>query len=85
MSQHVPSSTPIKRSRAHNVDTDRLLRRRGFLVSMADDGFRSLGSRNLMVMRALELHAVENALDSRGVVYTRRTLSQAQADALSGR
>lgn len=67
--QHVPASTAIRRSRAHNVDTDRLMRRRAFLHDLCIvNGGRTLATRMDFAMRAAELTAIETALVNRGAL-----------------
>lgn len=79
----VPASTSIRRSRTHNIDTDRLLRRQQYLVDLADDGFDNCERRREFVQYAQELFAIENELDNRQISYTRRTLTRAQSDAMT--
>lgn len=83
MSQFVPASTRIRRSRARNVDTDRLLRRQAFLVDLLRNNSRSFVSRHNFALRAAELAAIENALDQRDVQYVRVTMTPAQCRAAS--
>lgn len=83
MSQFVPASTRIRRSRARNIDTDRLLRRQAFLVDLLRNNSRSLERRKDFVERAAELAAIENALDQRDVQYVRVTMTPAQCRAAS--
>jgi hypothetical protein len=65
----VPATTPIKRNRAGNIDTDRLLRRRHFLIGLLIiDGGRSLATRMDFAMRAAEFTAINNVLVSRHVL-----------------
>ena len=71
----VPSSTPVRRSRVGNVDTDRLTRRRDYLVTVGLPGLLSGDcSRSDYSNRVGELTLIEDCLDDRGVVYTRRTM-----------
>lgn len=70
----IPASTKVHRNRAHNVDSDRLNRRRVWLAENILVGFQ--GPRCEFAARAYELQAVENVLVSRGDlrVSQRRTL-----------
>lgn len=79
----VPPSRRVRPSRAHNIDNDRLLARQAFIVGLANDSFATCGRRRDMVNLSIELFAIENVLDDRGVSYTRRTLTRAQSDAMS--
>jgi hypothetical protein len=65
------NSTPVKRNRVGNVDTDRLLGRQGHLVVMLRHVEQD--NRHPHVMRAAELMAVEDELDRRGLVTVRRS------------
>lgn len=67
----VPATTSIKRNRAANVDTDRLVRRRAHLASTTTGVHHD--RRIDFVMRAAELHAIENALEDRHIVFDRTT------------
>lgn len=74
MTAFVHPSTPVRRNRAHNVDTDRLRNRRAFLIiGMVN---RVHDSRQDMAVRAYELQAIENVLVRRGAMPAceRRTL-----------
>lgn len=77
MNPIVPASTKIRPSRVGNMDANRLMARQGFLVAMADNGFRDCGQRRQFVDKVAELRAIENELDRRGLdcAYTRRTLT----------
>ena len=69
MTQFVPATTAVKRSRAHNVDTDRLLRRRTFLHGWVKHGHRQLDvTRADFGARAAELTVIENVLVDRGAI-----------------
>lgn len=64
----VPTTTPIKRNRVHNVDSGRLLRRHAFLLDMVmTHGGSMLPNRMDFVVRAAELHAIEREIVSRGI------------------
>jgi hypothetical protein len=67
MSNFVPSDVPVRRNRAHNVDSDRLLRRRDFLHDLlfVRRG-RDLDQRFDMVVRSAEMCSVEDVLVDRG-------------------
>lgn len=84
MSTTVPASTAIKRNRIKNIDTDRLVARQAYLVALFDGPTSDLPDRRVeYIARASELAAIEDHLDHRGVVYTRRTLTPAQRGAPS--
>ena len=83
MQEQVPATRRIRLSRVHNIDTDRLMRRRSHLVGIADDGFRVCARRLEMVQIARELFAIENELQVRGVTIQRRSLTRQQCDAMS--
>lgn len=81
-SNEVPASTPIRRSKVRNIDTDRLSRRREFLRSLIKDRAGELENRIDFVWRAAELHAIETELESRGELPDERiTLASLQATA----
>lgn len=69
----VPASTAIRASRVANIDTDRLVRRQAFLVGLFDTP-HPFDRRRGFAERARELHAIENMLHERGVLFTRRTV-----------
>lgn len=79
----VPSTTRVRPSRVANIDADRLLRRQAHIVGLADAGFRETRRRREMVELAVELFAIENELDRRGVLFARRTLTAEQSAAMS--
>ena len=62
----VPASTSIDRNRAHNIDTDRLLRRREYLRVMLVEKSRSFERRDDFALTTGELAAIENELEARG-------------------
>lgn len=62
----VPPTTAIRRNRAHNVDTPRLLDRRAWLIAQMSVG--AFDSRMDFAVRAYELQAIENVLVHRGVL-----------------
>lgn len=68
MSQWVPSSTAIKRSKAKNVDNDRLFRRRTYLIHLIEHRSHTLPNRIDFVMRAMELFFIEDVLQGRGML-----------------
>lgn len=70
----VPPTTAVKRNRAHNVDTDRLVARRAFLIGDVLPDFAE--ARCDFAARAYELQAIENVLVRRDVLSPtdRRTL-----------
>ena len=65
--QPVPATTSIRRSRVHNVDSDRLVRRHGHLQDLVCVNPHRLPNQNRLVMRAAELHAVEREMRVRGL------------------
>jgi hypothetical protein len=75
----VPASKSIKRNRAHNVDTDRLLRRQEFLVNMIKNSNSFFEARYDFAVKALELHAIENVLEDRQAISTRNTVRQQES------
>ena len=83
MNPTVPPSTSVRRSRAGNIDTDRLVARQEFLSAMADGNFRNCGSRREFVDRAREMRAIEDVLSSRGVQFRRRTLTASQVASMT--
>jgi hypothetical protein len=65
----IPASTRVKRNRARAIDTDRLFRRRAWLISLLIlNGGRTLATRHDFAMRAAELDAIERVLLSRGML-----------------
>lgn len=64
----VPPSTPVKRNRAHNIDTDRLRARRAYLILTLANGAHVYDSRIDFAYRAAELHAIENILVDRHAI-----------------
>lgn len=62
----VPASTPIRRAKVKNIDTDRLSRRREFLRVLIKDQSATLENRIDFVWKAAELHAIESELERRG-------------------
>jgi hypothetical protein len=64
----VPVHTPCKRSRVHNIDTDRLQRRRLFLAITIKQFARQFEARVEFVARVAELHAIECELVKRGLL-----------------
>jgi hypothetical protein len=68
MSNHVPSTTPVRRNRVANIDSDRLARRRQFLVNNIRQIARDADNRIDFVARVAELQAIEIALIQRGVL-----------------
>lgn len=78
MTNTIPPSTRIRRSRVGNVDTDRLVARQVHIATMAVAGFAECTTRRPFVDRALELHAIENEMDRRGAIFARRTLTTDQ-------
>lgn len=69
MSQYVPATTSIRRSRARYMPTDRLFRRRAYLVRLIIlNGGRTLATRQDYAMRAAELWAIESALIDRNML-----------------
>ena len=66
MSQIVPASTSIRRSRVHNIDTDRLQRRREFLrQQLVVERGRAIERRRQFAERAGELAKIEDELERR--------------------
>lgn len=65
MTQFVPASTPVRRSRVGNIDTDRLSRRRGFVIELLADG-ANFEVRIEFAQRVAELAAIERELMQRG-------------------
>ncbi len=64
---NIPDTTAIRRSRARNMDNDRLFRRRAFLVRLVIlNGGCTLATRMDFAMRAAELDSIESILISRG-------------------
>jgi hypothetical protein len=63
-----PATTSVRRNRAHNCDSDRLLIRRDHLLWLVftTDGSRTIPNRLNFAMRAAELSAIEDVLLSRG-------------------
>jgi hypothetical protein len=77
----VPASTAIRRSRAHNITTDRLFRRRAFLIDLLIlNGGRTLATRMDFAMRAAELTAIDNVLLSRGMLPRNHAAIRVQSD-----
>lgn len=68
MSQPVPVTTAVKRSRAQNIDTPRLVARRIFLIDMIRNRSREFENRIDFVVRVAELSVIENVLNDRGVL-----------------
>lgn len=68
MSQPVPASTKIRRSRVSNIDLDRLQRRRTFLIDSVTVGSRDFENRMDWVVRVAELAAIERELVKRGAL-----------------
>jgi len=68
MSQPVPVTTPVKRNRAQNIDTERLSARRIFLIDLLVNRSRELENRIDFVVRVAELSCIENVLNDRGVL-----------------
>lgn len=68
----VRSSVPIKRSKCGNMPTDRLYRRRGYLIYMIENNSSDFDNRINFVMRAAELRYIEDELERRGD-HNRRT------------
>jgi len=66
MSNHVPATTSIKRSRVGNIDTDRLNRRRAHVIELVTVRVAEIDQRIEMVQRAAELSAIEVELVRRG-------------------
>ena len=65
--QVIPADVKIRRNRVQNVDTDRLQRRRVFLIDLVViNAGRTLPNRNAFVMKAAELMSIENELIARG-------------------
>lgn len=62
----VPATVAVKRNRAHNVDTARLVSRRLFLVEQMAAG--AFDSRMDFAVRAYELQAIENVLVRREII-----------------
>lgn len=61
-------------SRIKNIDTDRLARRQQFLVGMMENANKHFENRRPFVEKAIELYAIENALEERGHTFDRKTL-----------
>jgi hypothetical protein len=68
MAQVVPVTTPVRRNRAHNIDTPRLVARRAYLIDRIKNHSREFENRIDFVVRAAELSAIENVLNDRGVL-----------------
>jgi hypothetical protein len=78
---NIPDTTPIRRSRAMNMDNDRLFRRRAFLVRLVIiNGGRSLATRMDFAMRAAELNSIENVLIARGSLPANMRAANVHAD-----
>lgn len=80
--QIVPASTRIRRSRAHNVDSDRLARRRAFLLVPGRIG--GVDSREELRARVVELAAVERELVARGLLAAAETRNALALAAICG-
>jgi hypothetical protein len=80
MTEPVPATTAIKRSRVGNIDNDRLTRRAEHLGTtvLTPPGGRAIESRTEYAARAAELVAVEDELEARGTTHQRRTLPPAK-------
>jgi hypothetical protein len=66
---NVPASTPIRRNRVHNIDTDRLIARREFLVTLCRHNSGTISTRHMFAMRAAELSAIETEMFDRGIIF----------------
>lgn len=69
----VTAETAIRRRSVVNVDTDRLVRRRAFLVAAMAVGRHTYDSRADFTVRAAELSTIEDEMVSRSVGFVRRT------------
>jgi hypothetical protein len=70
----IPATTSIKYLRARNVDTDRLRRRRAYLLANKGYIAGEADARIVLRARARELHAVEDALVERGKLAVEATV-----------
>lgn len=70
-----PATTSCKRNRVHNIDTDRLRRRREFLVIATKQYSRMYESRCDFVARVCELAAIERELVARGMLDTSKRVT----------
>lgn len=68
----VPATTAIKRSRVHNINTERLINRRQYLVEQLTTNVSQFDQRIDFAVRAAELKAIENELVDRGVLSTEK-------------
>lgn len=70
MSHTVPASTSIRRSRVGNIDTDRLERRRPFIIAQIENSNKEFDRRADFIARVAELVVIERELVARGVLTT---------------
>jgi hypothetical protein len=82
-SSHVPNSVSIRRSRAHNMSNDRLVRRMNALHGLFANP-SSLAHTSLARHRAAELHVIQNILIDRQVV-SRNMVDRMRRDAIDRR
>lgn len=68
MTVSVPAETAIRRSRVGNIDTDRLTRRRDWLILLITERSHTLNQRIDFVARVAELAAIEREMLARGVL-----------------
>lgn len=85
MANDVPFTVKIRPSRVKNIETERLIGRQGVLVDMMTNQTALFEQRREMVNKAMELFAIENEMDDRGISYTRRTFTAEQSQAISTR
>ena len=69
MSNYVPATTAIRRSRVCNIGNDRLIRRQHHLLDMLVES-RQFSTRMNFAVRAAELWEIERELVTRGVFDT---------------
>ena len=75
MSTFVPCTTPVKRAKVSNIETERLHRRRVFLTHgvLKTGALHPIDRRSEYGFRAAELFLIENELELRGETFYRRT------------
>ena len=64
---HISHLTAVKRNRAGNVNTDRLIRRWAFLVGQVHLHSDTFTTRHNWVVRVAEMQAIQRVLLDRGV------------------
>jgi hypothetical protein len=63
----VPATTPIRLSRVHNIDTDRLVRRLDYLLANRAQLAYDCDSRNQLGHLARQIFGIQAALAGRGI------------------